>query len=111
MKALYFPLFLSLVMAVYGQEAEYPPESSIPVSSIPGMVWINGGTFVIGSPANERGRSNNEGPQRQTTISSFYMGRYEVTQSQYEAVMGGNPSYFPVILMELKNRTGGLLNR
>jgi eukaryotic-like serine/threonine-protein kinase len=58
------------------------------------MVAIPGGSFVMGSPDTEAGRSNNEGPLRTVNISPFFMGRYEVTQEQYQAVMGNNPSYF-----------------
>jgi formylglycine-generating enzyme required for sulfatase activity len=60
-----------------------------------GMVWIQGGTFMMGSPASEAGRNNDrEGSQHRVTVSSFYMGKYEVTQAEYEAVMGSNPSSF-----------------
>jgi formylglycine-generating enzyme required for sulfatase activity len=55
------------------------------------MVLINGGTFTMGSPTNEPQRSASE-VQHQVTVSSFYMGKYEVTQEEYEAVMGWNPS-------------------
>jgi eukaryotic-like serine/threonine-protein kinase len=58
------------------------------------MVAIPGGSFVMGSPDTEAGRINDEGPQRTVNISPFFMGRYEVTQEQYQAVMGNNPSYF-----------------
>ncbi|MCL2602664.1 MAG: SUMF1/EgtB/PvdO family nonheme iron enzyme, partial [Treponema sp.] len=40
------------------------------------LLLISGGTFTMGSGANERTRSDNEGPQRQVTISSFYIGRF-----------------------------------
>ena len=57
------------------------------------MVRIPNGTFTMGSPSNEQDRYSSEGPQHQVTISSdFYMGRYEVTQAQWEAVMGSNPA-------------------
>ena len=55
------------------------------------MVRINGGTFTMGSPANEPDRNDNE-VQHQVTVSSFYMGKYEVTQKEYQEVMGTNPS-------------------
>jgi len=58
----------------------------------PGFVRINGGTFMMGSPENEPGRRENEGPQRQVTVSSFSIGRYPVTQKEYQEVMGANPS-------------------
>ncbi len=62
---------------------------------IPNMVWIQPGTFTMGSPANEPGRFSGEGPQTRVTISQgFWMGKHEVKQSEYLAVMGVNPSLF-----------------
>jgi formylglycine-generating enzyme required for sulfatase activity len=59
------------------------------------LVLIPTGKFLMGSPQNEEGRSGDEGPQHEVTISRpFYMGRFPVTQAQYEAVMGENPSHF-----------------
>jgi formylglycine-generating enzyme required for sulfatase activity len=59
------------------------------------MVFIPPGTFRMGSPTNEVGRSDNEGPQTAVTISrGFWMGKYEVTQGEYLAVIGSNPSWF-----------------
>ncbi|MDB9442196.1 bifunctional serine/threonine-protein kinase/formylglycine-generating enzyme family protein, partial [Sphaerospermopsis kisseleviana CS-549] len=58
------------------------------------MVEIPGGTFLMGSPESEAQRDSDEGPQRQVTVPSFFMGKYPVTQEQYEAIMGNNPSYF-----------------
>ncbi|WP_461255992.1 formylglycine-generating enzyme family protein [Treponema sp. R80B11-R83G3] len=48
-----------------------------------GFVKINGGTFTMGSPANESGRDINE-VQHQVTVSSFYMGKYEVTVGEFK---------------------------
>jgi len=57
--------------------------------------WIPAGTFTMGSPDDEIGRFDNEGPQRQVTISEgFWMGVFPVTQAQWERVMGNNPSHF-----------------
>jgi formylglycine-generating enzyme required for sulfatase activity len=58
------------------------------------MVAIPGDTFTMGSPADELGREDNEGPQREVTVPQFLMGKYPVTQAQYQAVMGKNPSRF-----------------
>ncbi|KHD07113.1 sulfatase-modifying factor protein [Candidatus Thiomargarita nelsonii] len=58
------------------------------------MVYIPEGSFLMGSPKTEKYRNRNEGPQHQVTLEPFYMGKYPVTQAQYEAVMGKNPSYF-----------------
>jgi formylglycine-generating enzyme required for sulfatase activity len=70
--------------------AARPPERPVPTD----MVRINGGSFQMGSPSNEAGRRDNESPQRQVTVGSFSMGRTQVTQAQWEAVMGNNPSRF-----------------
>jgi len=62
------------------------------------MVLIPPGTFRMGSPTNEVDRFGNEGPQTAVTISQgFWMGKYLVTQGEYRALMGSNPSYFNVI--------------
>ena len=59
------------------------------------LVLIPAGKFIMGSPEGEKARGNDEGPQCEVTISKgFYMGVYEVTQEQYEAVTGKNPSKF-----------------
>ncbi len=58
------------------------------------MVLIRGGSFLMGSPYNEKGRRDDEGPQHKVTITNdFYIGKYPVTQAQWEAIMGWNPSY------------------
>ena len=58
------------------------------------MVSIPAGEFVMGSPENELGRDSDEGPQRTVSIPSFFMGRFPITQAQYQAVIGENPSHF-----------------
>jgi len=59
------------------------------------LVLIRPGKFVMGSPDSEKGRESKEGPQHEVVIAKpFYMGVTEVTQAQYEAVMGTNPSKF-----------------
>ncbi|MFN6513882.1 MAG: SUMF1/EgtB/PvdO family nonheme iron enzyme [Nostoc sp. CreGUA01] len=58
------------------------------------MVSIPGGTFMMGSPPAEEGRRDDEAPQHQVTVPRFFMGKYEITQVQYQAIMGSNPSYF-----------------
>jgi formylglycine-generating enzyme required for sulfatase activity len=59
------------------------------------LVFIPPGTFRMGSSTNELGRWDWEGPQTAVTISrGFWLGAYEVTQGEYEAVTGSNPSLF-----------------
>jgi formylglycine-generating enzyme required for sulfatase activity len=50
------------------------------------MIEIPAGSFMMGSPDDERGRYRDEGPQHEVSMSSFYMGEYEVTQAQWHAV-------------------------
>lgn len=77
-----------------------PPEDLSLI--IPGSVGVQlkmrlipAGTFTMGSPEGDQDRLDNEGPQHPVTITKpFYMGVYEVTQEQWAAVMGSNPSYF-----------------
>jgi len=53
------------------------------------MVWIPPGQFTMGSPETEQNRSPDEGPQTKVTISrGFWLGRSEITQAQWKAVMG-----------------------
>ena len=56
------------------------------------MVWIEPGRFVMGSPASEPFRDGDEGPQHQVTISrGFYLGKYVITQAQWESVTETTP--------------------
>ena len=60
------------------------------------MVFIPSNTFTLGSPNNEVGHQSDEGPQTSVTLShGFWIGKYEVTQAEYLAVTGENPSGFP----------------
>jgi formylglycine-generating enzyme required for sulfatase activity len=58
-----------------GAEAEYE------------MIPIPGGKFKLGSPATEQGRKEDEGPQIEVEIAPFWMGKYEVTWSEYKSYM------------------------
>lgn len=60
------------------------------------LVWVEGGTFTMGSN-DARGvdkRYESTRPEHTVTVRGCYMGRYEVTQAQWRAVMGENPSHF-----------------
>jgi formylglycine-generating enzyme required for sulfatase activity len=58
------------------------------------MVYIPGGKFIMGSLWSEKDSSEDERPQHEVTVPSYWMGKYPVTQEQYRAVMGNNPSEF-----------------
>lgn len=67
-----------------GSGMEHVPEN---------FVLISGGTFQMGSPQDEAWRSEDE-TQHTVTVSDFYMSIYELTQAEYQEVMGDNPSSF-----------------
>ena len=84
-------------------EPEPPPAPPEPAADLPehtnaiGMQFklIPAGEFMMGSPANDRDKQVDETPQhRVRTTKPFYLGVYEVTQEQYEKVMGKNRSNF-----------------
>jgi formylglycine-generating enzyme required for sulfatase activity len=54
------------------------------------MIWVEPGSFTMGSPVTEAGRLTDETEHNVTLTTGFYLGKYEVTQAQYEAVMTGN---------------------
>jgi formylglycine-generating enzyme required for sulfatase activity len=59
------------------------------------MVLIPAGEFLMGSPDSDKDAQSDEKPQHRVRITEpFYLGKYPVTQEQWEAVMGNNPSYF-----------------
>ncbi len=55
---------------------------------------ISAGTFTMGSPTDERYREDDEDLHDVTLTQDYYMGVFEVTQAQWENVIGSNPSYF-----------------
>ena len=59
------------------------------------FVQIPAGEFMMGSSSDEEGRNDNEGPVHKVTFEKpYYLEKYEVTQGQWNAVMGSNPSCF-----------------
>lgn len=63
-------------------------ENQIPKTGVPySMVAIKGGEFMMGSPASEADRGDDEGPQTKKVLKPFWMGKYEVTWDEYEPFM------------------------
>lgn len=58
------------------------------------MIKIPAGSFLMGSADNDFDAQHDEKPQHQVTLQAYYLGKYPVTQEQYKAVMGDNPSNF-----------------
>ena len=66
------------------------------IANLPGgtqmdFVWIGGGSYMMGSPIGEKGRSSDEMQHHVTLSKGFYLGKYEVTQEQWESVMNTRP--------------------
>ena len=84
-----------LVRLLEEQGADLPDDAEIfflPGGAAMEFVRIERGTFSMGSPSSEGGRSNHEGPVHEVEISTgFWLGKYEVTQGQWEAMMGSRP--------------------
>jgi formylglycine-generating enzyme required for sulfatase activity len=75
---------MALTLQRYSLSAQYFTENINGVEL--DMVSIPAGTFKMGSPETEEGRYDNEGPQSQVTVPSFFMGKYAVTQAQWQVV-------------------------
>jgi sulfatase modifying factor 1 len=84
---------LASSVPIHAQPKKVPPKNF--TNSI-GMkfVWIPPGSFVMGSPKEEKERSDNETQHKVTLTRGFYMGVYTVTQEQWKEIMGNNPSQF-----------------
>lgn len=59
-----------------------------------GLIPVKGGTFTMGCTGEQKDCGDDEKPAHQVTLSDFYIGQYEVTQRQWQLVMGNNPSSF-----------------
>jgi formylglycine-generating enzyme required for sulfatase activity len=75
---------------VCSHDSSHEEKQEIPNSAT--GVWINAGTFQMGSPETEPNRGSDETQHEVTLTKGFYIGKYQLTQAQYEAVMGSNPS-------------------
>jgi formylglycine-generating enzyme required for sulfatase activity len=84
------------------RQAEYAKSTGLPIEQTVDlgrgmeleMVLIPPGEFQMGSPADESGRDSDEVPHLTTLSKGFYLGKYSVTQAQWDAVLGSNPSKF-----------------
>lgn len=98
---LLIPLAVALFVAtifVMNRKKEEPTqatEDSLTNTIIDNMVRVEGGTYTMGATAEQGAEANSdEKPAHAVKISSFWICRYEVTQAEWEAVMGRNPSRF-----------------
>jgi formylglycine-generating enzyme required for sulfatase activity len=77
-----------------GEESK-PEKVKIPNTLLPEMVLVEGGTFMMGAtPEQEHTYYDGDRLVHKVTLDSFEIGKYPVTQAQWQAVMGNNPSHF-----------------
>ncbi len=83
-------------LVVSPQPVSAPEQGDLMIDPVTGMelVYIPKGCFQMGSPENEKGRGDDEGPVHEVCIDGFWMGKYEVTQGQWQKIMGKNPARF-----------------
>ena len=84
---------LPLLLCVFGLAAVFSAGTVDAAAVQDAFIHIPGGTFIMGSPADERQRNVDEA-QHSVTLKAFYIDPCEVTQKDYAAIMGGNPSHF-----------------
>ena len=82
-------LIVALIVIVQTEEEE----TVIPDISLD-MIWIEPGTFMMGSSEDELGRDRDEKQHQVTLAEGYWMGKYEITQAQYKTIMKVNPSNF-----------------
>jgi formylglycine-generating enzyme required for sulfatase activity len=85
LKNILIPALLLVSILCFGQQLKVY-EQNIPGTGIKfKMVPVTGGSFTIGSPASEKGRDDDEGPQKKIQVSGFWMAEKEVTFSEWDA--------------------------
>lgn len=87
-------MLFACVMGLAGSLFAGPVETTFTNTIGMKFVWVPAGTFVMGSPGRERGRGDDEIQHQVTLTKGLYVGAYLVTQEQWQAVMGSNPSEF-----------------
>lgn len=84
---------IETIEVAHGGSKDYSFTLSNTVDPFEGqLVFVKGGTFKMGDLSGDGSRE--ETPVHQVTVNDFYMGKFEVTQSQWESIMGSNPSHF-----------------
>ena len=93
LSAIILSVLMLVPLAACGQRAAIEHAEPEKMKAPENFVFVEGGTFQMGSPESEAWRSDDE-RQHTVTVSDFYMSQYELTQEEYKAVVGSNPSNF-----------------
>ena len=93
--------FVAVMLLQRGDEPQPMPatvqQPQRPQHNLPdiAMVYVSGGTFTMGATSEQGSDAwDDEEPAHSVTLSGYYIGKYEVTQKLWKAVMGSNPSNF-----------------
>ncbi len=95
-----------LVETPFGTPEEAPSkQSSAPQFNLPWtlpglgleLAWVKPGSFTMGSPLSENGRGDDETQHQAHLTKGFWLGKYPVTQEEWETLMGNNPSSFKYV--------------
>lgn len=89
----------SIIPYEFSSYSETIPDSEIGIDMVP----IPGGVFMMGSPKGEAGRNEDEGPQGEVKVDSFWMGKYEITWEQYELFLKEEISNLGNVEVSLKD--------
>lgn len=88
-KGLAFLLFVMMIGSIFTDAGKVTKAATEKAAD--GLILIQGGTFIMGSPKEERLREADE-TSHEVRVNSFYADPYEVTQKDYQTIMGKNPS-------------------
>ena len=95
--ALLAMLLGTIPMRLYAQYADSVLRVLLPGTVVMEMVWVEGGSFIMGSnetPKDVKLTYDAAKPEHRVSVDGFFIGRCEVTQEQWAAVMGAGPSHF-----------------
>lgn len=95
---LMFFIFICLIATVMGED-NIKSKTSVITLELPNqvpleLVYVKNGSFLMGSPENENGRFPWEALHKVTIKDDYWISKYEITQKQYKALTGRNPSFF-----------------
>ena len=92
---LFFALSCAVVQCTKSDDALSLGEIIKPSTTDIEMVYVEGGTFTMGATSEQGSDAyDDEIPTHSVTLSPYYIGKYEVTQTQWKSVMGNNPSHW-----------------
>jgi len=93
MKKIYIVLSTAVLLSILSISCK-KDKTSTKEPGEPELVWVEGGTFTMGCTHGDCDEDGSDLPAHEVTLGGFYMGKYEVTQGEWRAIMEKNPSKF-----------------